>query len=228
MKTSASQGWPGEHGVGGHHQIAAMRTRIPSGPVFDPAAWRGRVRGLRKPRGERRVGGHGSRAAGAARESATTVRGRGRPSKVRTWAAGRPRTVATHTAPPKIAVGCRRHRRAAPDASLPVASNAIPALEGPRPDTVLPPSVDDPTSSAGFGTRHPPPVDRVHHGRRYTTMQIRNPLPGTDSSTLALSQSGRRPTCETRTAPASGRESAPRTLRQRESLVPAPRQPTQR
>ena len=27
MKTSASQGWLGEHGVGGHHQIAAMRTR---------------------------------------------------------------------------------------------------------------------------------------------------------------------------------------------------------
>ena len=73
MKTSASQGWPGEHGVGGHHQIAAMRTRIPSGPVFDTAAWRGRVRGLRKPpRCERRVGGHGSRAAGAARESTTT------------------------------------------------------------------------------------------------------------------------------------------------------------
>ena len=66
MKTSASQGWPGEHGVGGHHQIAAMRTRIPSGPVFDTAAWRGRVRACGSRRGERRVGGHGSRAAGAA------------------------------------------------------------------------------------------------------------------------------------------------------------------
>ena len=71
MKTSASQGWPGEHGVGGHHQIAAMRTRIPSGPVFDTAAWRGRVRACGSRRGERRVGGHGSRAAGAARESTT-------------------------------------------------------------------------------------------------------------------------------------------------------------
>ena len=74
MKTSASQGWPGEHGVGGHHQIAAMRTRIPSGPVFDTAAWRGRVRACGSRRGERRVGGHGSRAAGAARESATPSR----------------------------------------------------------------------------------------------------------------------------------------------------------
>ena len=61
------------HGlVGGHHQIAAMRTRIPSGPVFDTAAWRGRVRACGSRRGERRVGGHGSRAAGAARESTTT------------------------------------------------------------------------------------------------------------------------------------------------------------
>ena len=68
MKTSASQGWPGEHGGGGHHQIAAMRTRIPSGPVFDTAAWRGRVRACGSRRGERRVGGHGSRAAGAARD----------------------------------------------------------------------------------------------------------------------------------------------------------------
>ena len=57
MKTSASQGWPGEHGVGGHHQIAAMRTRIPSGPVFDTAAWRGRVRACGSRRGERRGGG---------------------------------------------------------------------------------------------------------------------------------------------------------------------------
>ena len=51
-----------------------MRTRIPSRPVFDTAAWRGRVRACGSRRCERRVGGHGSRAAGAARESTTTER----------------------------------------------------------------------------------------------------------------------------------------------------------
>ena len=50
-----------------------MRTRIPSGPVFDTAGWRGRVRACGSRRGERRVGGHGSRAAGAARESTPPV-----------------------------------------------------------------------------------------------------------------------------------------------------------
>ena len=75
-------GLAGEHGVGGHHQIAAMRTRIPSGPVFDTAAWRGRVRACGSRRGERRVGGHGSRAAGAARESAT------HPSRSGGWRGG--------------------------------------------------------------------------------------------------------------------------------------------
>ena len=41
--------------------IAAMRTRIPSRPVFDTAAWRGRVRAcvsIGSRRGERRGGGH--------------------------------------------------------------------------------------------------------------------------------------------------------------------------
>ena len=74
-------GLAGEHGVGGHHQIAAMRTRIPSGPVFDTAAWRGHVRACGSRRGERRVGGHGSRAAGAARESATTALDGSRPRR---------------------------------------------------------------------------------------------------------------------------------------------------
>ena len=88
-------GLAGEHGVGGHHQIAAMRTRIPSGPVFDTAAWRGHVRACGSRRGERRVGGHGSRAAGAARESATTTSraARGHRCRRRWWSTAKTRDV---------------------------------------------------------------------------------------------------------------------------------------
>ena len=98
-----------------------MRTRIPSGPVFDTAAWRGRVRACGSRRGERRVGGHGSRAAGAARES-TTNASRSRPDDGRVgmlpgdaapWRAADPRRRVPRVRGPRRGRTVRRATRRA-------------------------------------------------------------------------------------------------------------------